>query len=113
VIVLSLIVGWGTYERSRSLGEWDLWTTPLGEVIALSASAGAALAAVAYALAKGFELLGGITLYQATSLARPLAPACVSSSPRHLSYASPGPRQSFSSTESSFSPTHTSFGKTV
>jgi phosphatidylinositol glycan class O len=65
VIVLSLIVGWGTYERSRSLGEWDLWTTSLGGVMALSASAGAALAAVSYALAKGFELLDGITLYQA------------------------------------------------
>ena len=65
VIVLSLIVGWGTYERSRSLGEWDLWTTSLGGVIALSASAGAALAAVAHALAKRFELLDGITLYQA------------------------------------------------
>lgn len=65
VIVLSLIVGWGTYERSRSLAEWDLWTTSLGGVIALSASAGAALAAVAYALAKGFELFDGITVYQA------------------------------------------------
>ena len=65
VIALSLIVGWGTYERSRSLGEWDLWTTSLGGVMALSASAGAALAALSYALAKGFELLDGITLYQA------------------------------------------------
>ena len=65
VIVLSLIVGWGTYERSRSLGDWDLWTTSLGGVIALSASAGAALAAVAHALTKYFELLDGITLYQA------------------------------------------------
>jgi phosphatidylinositol glycan class O len=65
VIVLSLIVGWGTYERSRSIGEWGLWTASLGRVMALSASAGAALAAVAYALAKGFELLDGITLYQA------------------------------------------------
>ena len=65
VIALSLIVGWGIYERSRSLGEWDLWTTSVGGVIALSASAGSALAAVAYALAKRFELLDGITLYQA------------------------------------------------
>ena len=26
-IALSLIVGWGMYKRSCSLGEWDLWTT--------------------------------------------------------------------------------------
>ena len=65
VIVLSLIVGWGAYERSRTLGEWDLWTTSLARVIALSTSVGAALAAVTYALAKRFELLDGITLHQA------------------------------------------------
>ena len=65
VIVLSLIVGWGTYERSRFLGEWDLWTTSLGGVIALSSSAGAVIAVSAYALAKGFKLLDGINLYQA------------------------------------------------
>jgi phosphatidylinositol glycan class O len=65
VIVLSLVVGWGTYERSRSLGEWDLWTTSLGGAISLSASAGAAVAAVAHSLARRFELLDGITPYQA------------------------------------------------
>jgi len=64
VIVLSLIVGWGIYERSRSLGEWDLWTMSLGGKIALSASAGAALASVAYAFVKRFDLLDGIVLYQ-------------------------------------------------
>ncbi|KAI0272081.1 hypothetical protein BGY98DRAFT_1002678 [Russula aff. rugulosa BPL654] len=66
VIVLSLIVG-------RSLGE----------VIALSASAGAALATVAYALAKRFELLDGINVYQAI-----LFGASVSSGPR-ISWTTP------------------------
>jgi GPI ethanolamine phosphate transferase 3 subunit O len=84
VIVLSLIVGWGIYERSRSLGEWDLWTMSLSGVIALSASAGAALAVVAYAFAKGFKLLDGITLYQAI-----LFSASVSSAVRVLISAPP------------------------
>ena len=64
VIALSLIVGWGIYERSHSVGEWDRWTTSLGGMIVISASAGAALAAVAHALAESIGLLDGITLYQ-------------------------------------------------
>ena len=64
VIALSLIVGWGIYERSHSVGEWDLWTTSLSGVIVISASAGAALAGVAHALAESIGFLDGITLYQ-------------------------------------------------
>ena len=59
VIVLSLIVVWGTYERSHSSASGFSGQRYLVEV--LSASVGAALAVVAYALAKGFVLLDGIT----------------------------------------------------
>ncbi|KAH9995319.1 hypothetical protein BJV77DRAFT_1059736 [Russula vinacea] len=59
-----LVVGWGMYERSHSLGEWEIWTTSLVGVIRLSAGVGAALAAVAHTLVGRFKLMDGITLYQ-------------------------------------------------
>jgi phosphatidylinositol glycan class O len=84
VIALSLIVGWGIYERSHSLGEWEIWTTSLVGMIGLSTGAGAALAAVAHTLVGRFKLLDGITLYQSV-----LFGASVSSGVRVLISAPP------------------------
>jgi hypothetical protein len=63
-MVLSLVVGWGVYERSRSLGEWDAWTMCLGRRIVLSAAVGTALAGVAHLLFQSVQLSNGVTLYQ-------------------------------------------------
>ena len=84
VIALSLVVGWGMYERSHSLGEWEIWTTSLVGVIRLSAGVGAALAAVAHTLVGRFKLMDGITLYQSI-----LFGASVSSGVRVLTLAPP------------------------
>ena len=64
VIALSLVVGWGMYERCRSLGEWEVWTASLGRMIVSSACVGAALAAVANTLSRSIQLSDGVTLYQ-------------------------------------------------
>ena len=56
MIALSLIVGWGVYECSRSLGEWDAWTVCLGRRIVLSAPVGGGLAGVAYTLFRSVQL---------------------------------------------------------
>jgi len=48
VIALSLLVGWGVYERSRSLSEWDAWTGSVGKKIMTPATVGAALATIAH-----------------------------------------------------------------
>jgi len=44
VLALSILVGWGVYERSRSLDEWDAWIESLGGKIMSSTAVGAALA---------------------------------------------------------------------
>ena len=41
VIALSLLVGWGVYERSRSLSKWDARTRSLGGKIMSSAAVAA------------------------------------------------------------------------
>ena len=64
IIALSLIVGWGVYERSRCLDEWDAWTASLGRKITSSAAVGAALATVAHIVFRSFRLLSGVTLRQ-------------------------------------------------
>ena len=64
VIALSLVVGWGVYERSRSLGEWDAWTTSLGRRIASSAAMGAAFASVVPTLFRGVQQSSGVSLHQ-------------------------------------------------
>jgi phosphatidylinositol glycan class O len=64
VIALSLLVGWGTYERSRSLSEWDAWTGSLGRKIMTSAAVGAALAIVAHIVFPSFQPSNGVTLSQ-------------------------------------------------
>jgi phosphatidylinositol glycan class O len=64
VVALSLVVGWGVYERSRSLGEWDAWTASLGRRIASSAVVGAALASVVPTLFRGVQQSRGVSLHQ-------------------------------------------------
>jgi GPI ethanolamine phosphate transferase 3 subunit O len=64
VVTLSLVVGWGVYERSRSLGEWDTWTTSLGRKIASSSAIGAALASVVPTLFRGVQQFDGVSLHQ-------------------------------------------------
>ena len=53
-IALSLLVGWGVYEHSRSLDEWDAWSGSLGRKIMTSATVGAALAKVAHIVFRSF-----------------------------------------------------------
>jgi phosphatidylinositol glycan class O len=91
IIALSLLVGWGVYERSRSLGEWDAWTASLGRKIMSSAAVGAALATVAHVVIRSFQLSNGITLSQFI-----LFGASVSSGVRVLSSAPPKLRISWS-----------------
>ena len=64
VIALSLVVGWGVYERSRSLGEWDNSVSPLGRVTLISTSVGAALGAAAHVPLRNFQPLHGVSLLQ-------------------------------------------------
>lgn len=64
VVALSLLVGWGVYERSLSLGQWDAWTTSLGRRIASSAVMGAALASVVPTLFQGVQQFDGVSLHQ-------------------------------------------------
>ncbi|KAI9513378.1 hypothetical protein F5148DRAFT_1155355 [Russula earlei] len=64
VIALSLVVGWGMYERSRSLDEWEVWMASFGGIIVSSAGVGAALSAVGNMLFRRIQLLDGVTLYQ-------------------------------------------------
>lgn len=64
VIALSLVVGWGVYERSRFLGEWYAWTACLGRRIVLSAAVGAALAGIAHTLFQSIQLSNGVTIFQ-------------------------------------------------
>ncbi|KAI0299999.1 hypothetical protein B0F90DRAFT_1725887 [Multifurca ochricompacta] len=66
VIALSLFVGWGVYERSRSLTGWDLWMEPLGQMIGSSTVVGAALGAAVYAITplRNAQLFYGISLFQ-------------------------------------------------
>ena len=90
VIALSLVVGWGMYQRSRSLGKWDPWVTPLGGVITLSAGMGAALAAVAHTLSRTVQLGDGVTLFQSI-----LFGASICSGVRVLISALPKPRISW------------------
>ena len=84
VIALSLVVGWGVYERSGSLGEWDAWTACLGRRIVLSSAVGATLAGIAHTLLRSVQLSNGVTLYQSI-----LFGASVSSGVRVLSSAPP------------------------
>jgi phosphatidylinositol glycan class O len=64
VIALSLVVGWGVYERSRSLGEWDNSVSPLGRMTFISTCVGAALGAAAHAPLRSFQPFHGVSLFQ-------------------------------------------------
>ena len=64
VIALSLVAGWGVYERSRSLGEWDNSMSSLGPVTLLSTGVGAALGAAAHIPLRSFQPFHGVSLFQ-------------------------------------------------
>jgi len=64
VLALSLLVGWGVYQRSRSLGEWDTWIESVGGKVMSSTAMGAALATVAHIVFRNFQLLNGVALGQ-------------------------------------------------
>src|SRR6266702_4538929 len=64
VIALSLVVGWGVYERSRSLGEWDNSVSPLGRVTLMSTGVGAALGAAAHVPLRSLQSFYGVSLFQ-------------------------------------------------
>ena len=64
VIALSLVVGWGVYERSRSLSEWDNYVSPLGRLTLLSTGAGAVLGAAAHVPLQSLQLFQGVSLVQ-------------------------------------------------
>ena len=64
VIALTFLVGWGVYEHSRSLGEWDAWTASLGRRIMFSAAVGAAPATLAHIVFRSFQLSNGVALSQ-------------------------------------------------
>jgi len=91
VIALSLLVGWGVYERSRSLGDWDAWTASLGRKIMSSAAVGAVLATVAHIIFRSFQLSNGVNLSQCI-----LFGASIGSGMRVLSSAPPKLRISWS-----------------
>ncbi|KAH8990586.1 hypothetical protein EDB92DRAFT_1816763 [Lactarius akahatsu] len=64
VIALSLVVGWGIYERSRSLGEWDDSVSPLGRATLISTVVGAALGAAAHVPLQNVQQFHGVSLFQ-------------------------------------------------
>ncbi|KAH9048341.1 hypothetical protein EDB84DRAFT_1556964 [Lactarius hengduanensis] len=64
VIGLSLVVGWGVYERSRSLGEWDRSVSPLGRATLISSVVGAALGAAAHVPLQNVQQFHGVSLFQ-------------------------------------------------
>ncbi|KAI9442126.1 hypothetical protein H4582DRAFT_2126711 [Lactarius indigo] len=64
VIALSLVVGWGVYERSRSLGEWDNSVSPLGRATLISTIVGAALGAAAYIPLQSLQQFHGVSSFQ-------------------------------------------------
>jgi phosphatidylinositol glycan class O len=63
VIALSLVVGWGVYERSRSLSEWDNSVSPLGRVTLISAGVGAAVGAAAHVPLRSLQPFHGVSLF--------------------------------------------------
>ena len=64
VFALSLAIGWGVYERSRSLAKWDRSVSPLGRVTLISASVGAALGAAAHVPLQSLQPFHGVALFQ-------------------------------------------------